>query len=200
MLRIRDSNRTELIDVMQRDLSRLPIIKILILLPERGLATAGTCLFRRHRSQGLGTYFALARMSYEEQSCNDWIMRATCLQRSARRMSARRRFAAKRCVSPGLCSACITLTWQTVRVQVLARRQMFYCIAVLLARTASCVHSADVIQVPIQICFRTCTSDCMQLHWQQGPYSVFLQGQHFVALLCILPPSVVHLNTCKLLC
>ena len=110
MLRIRDSNRTELIDVMQRDLSRLPIIKILILLPERGLATAGTCLFRRHRSQGLGTYFALARMSYEEQSCNDWIMRATCLQRSARRMSARRRFAAKRCVSPGLCSACITLT------------------------------------------------------------------------------------------
>ena len=122
MLRIRDSNRTELIDVMQRDLSRLPIIKILILLPERGLATAGTCLFRRHRSQGLGTYFALACMSYEEQSCNDWIMRATCLQRSARRMSARRRFAAKRCVSPGLCSACITLTWQTVRVQVLARR------------------------------------------------------------------------------
>ena len=71
MLRIRDSNRTELIDVMQRDLSRLPIIKILILLPERGLATAGTCLFRRHRSQGLGTYFALACMSYEEQSCND---------------------------------------------------------------------------------------------------------------------------------
>ena len=116
MLRIRDSIRTELIDVMQRDLSRLPIIKILILLPERGLATAGTCLFRRHRSQGLGTYFALARMSYEEQSCND-----SCLQRSARRMSARRRFAAKRCVSPGLCSACITLTWQTVRVQVLAR-------------------------------------------------------------------------------
>ena len=115
------------------------------------MAVAGTRLLRQHRSQGPGTYFAIAWSTYEYQLYNNWIMCAIGSSGICQESECQAP-AAKRCVSPGLCSACITLTWQTVRVQVLARRQMFYCIAVLLARTASCVHSADLIQVPIQIC------------------------------------------------